>query len=526
MGLARWAIAAALLAAATCWVNAPALNYGFVYDDHAVIVEREPYWNEGLEHFLRTRHWGVGRQAVLATLDLDRRDPLSPRPFHRTNILMAAVVVVLVHLLGLSLGMGELGAFAGALLFAWHPLHVDAVVGIVGRAEIQAALGVLVCLLLHVRGYPPGGLGLLAAGLAFLFALASKESAACLLVLIPLYDLFLGGSRRLTERIAAYATYLLALAAWLVVAVPLLGSVDPIAFVDNPIAHLGALQRIPAAAAVLWSYARLAVVPIGLLPDRSYAVTAAPHLAVGWLSIAAWLAVGAVCLAMRRRAAIPAFLVSWFPAAFIVTANVVFPIGTIMSERLTYLPTVGPCLLGGLVVERVARGTRLRQALACTVFALAAVALFFGYRQRASVWQSNEVYHLAAVAAAPRSAKTHYNLGLVRGRQHRLEDAAAAFEQALAIHPGFTRAAHYLAAIELKLGRPGDAAATYRAYLKAKPDDGVALLRLGRIEIELGEPERALATARRLIAIDPTDADYRDLLTRAEGLARRARVSP
>ena len=90
-------VLAALVVVAAVWVvNAPSLDYGFVYDDRAVIVEREPVWTAGWRTFVTDRTLGVGRHATLVSLDLDRREPLSPRPFHVTNTAIASLDALLV----------------------------------------------------------------------------------------------------------------------------------------------------------------------------------------------------------------------------------------------------------------------------------------------------------------------------------------------------------------------------------------------------------------------------------------------
>jgi len=49
--------------------------------------------------------------------------------------------VLLVMLLGRWLP--PLGAAAAGLVFAWHPVHVEAVASLVGRAELLVAVGIL-----------------------------------------------------------------------------------------------------------------------------------------------------------------------------------------------------------------------------------------------------------------------------------------------------------------------------------------------------------------------------------------------
>src|SRR5207249_7622711 len=70
------------------------------------------------------------------------------------------------------------GLIAG-LLFAVHPVHVEAVANVVGRAELMAAAGYAAALVCAIRaGRKPTYLAGVAAGAAF--AIASKEIAVTL----------------------------------------------------------------------------------------------------------------------------------------------------------------------------------------------------------------------------------------------------------------------------------------------------------------------------------------------------------
>ena len=58
------ALLACALVAIVIVINAPTWDYGFVYDDYAVIVNRPPAWQQGWKTFVETRQWGTGRHAV------------------------------------------------------------------------------------------------------------------------------------------------------------------------------------------------------------------------------------------------------------------------------------------------------------------------------------------------------------------------------------------------------------------------------------------------------------------------------
>ena len=520
--------AALLVAGLTLAVAAPALHYGFVYDDRAVVLERQPFWELGPRAFLASTPWVTGRHLTAVSLDLDRLgvgNPLLPLPFHRTNLALAALLSVMVLAFALRVGLSPLAATAAAALFAVHPAHVDAVVWIVGRAELLAAVGALAVMLLCVR--PPGDAGRsnpwwIAPGCAAfgMLAVHSKESALCLPLLVVLARVFLG------PRVAwlpALAGAIVALLSWGLVTGAAMTSVERTQFVDNPLVYAPVLERIPKALAILWDYARLLVWPHPLLQDRSWAATN-PGLVEGWLGAAAWVAAAAGIWKLRRREPLMAFALAWFPVAFAITGNVVKPIGTLMAERLLLLPSLSVCLLAGAGVDALARTATARRAAAVGV-AAAVVVLFGLFRVRAAVWENEDVYFPAAAAASPLSAKAQYEYGNWLLRKDRPLEAEAAYAQALAIVPAFSRAASYRAESMARRGDPAGAVEVYLAYLALRPDDTGALTNVTRLLLKAGRPEEAVKWAQKLVAQLPGDQKALDALLVAETALRRANAA-
>ncbi len=522
MRLGSRTAAALLVVGATWFVNAPTLEYGFVYDDHALLIERPPVGEQGWDELFASRQWGAGRQFVLLSYDLQRGGSPNPRAFHVVNVWLACAVALLVHALALDLGFGAGAALTATLFFTLQPTHVDAVVSIAGRAELLAALAVLVCLLLHRHGYPPRGSGVVVAGLCFVLGLASKESAVVLLPLLLLNDTLLPASDR-RAAIRPYVLYAGLLVAWLVLSRANLGTLAPVTYVDNPLADRAFIERIPLASEVLWRYLALVVWPFGLLPDRSFAQTD-PQMAAGVLALLGWVGVAVFAWLLHRRWPRAVFAWLWFPAAFAVTANVAFPIGSIMAERLLFLPSVGPCMLAGLVVTSASRWGRLMRTLTVAVTILAMTVCAFLYDARARVWASEEHYHSTAAIDASRSAKAHYNLGLLRARQGRDREARVSFRRALDIYPAFSSAAYYLAGLWSEQGRLARAAAVYRTYLRERPADTGALSQLVAIQWRRDRLIQTRRLVHRLLELEPTNDAHLETLRRLDGEAQA--VSP
>jgi hypothetical protein len=517
---------AIVLVTATYVANANTMNYGFAYDDAQVILERAPAWEQGWGKFLTDRAWGISRYVTLISLDLNRADPLSPYPFHSTNVGFAAAVAILVFALGRRLAMTRLAALAGALIFALHPVHVDAIVNIIGRAELLAAAFVLLALLSHAAGGKVTAARVVLTCGLFLVAMFCKESAACFLILAPLYDFFLRPDSDRGAIAARYAGYVAAFGLWFLVSWNNFHDIEPTAYVDNPLAFLPAWQRVLCASQILWYYVGLTAWPAGLVGDRSYDATPTDP-ATGAVALVAWALVAGFAWWRRRDMPRAGLLLMWLPAAFAVSGNVVLPIGTIMADRLLYLPSVGPCLLAGAMLERAAAGSRLRTAMAGVAVAAVCVVFAFAFDARARVWQSDLHFHTQTALDVPRSAKAHYNLALALIHAGRRTEAVASFQRALQIHPGFSRAAYYLAELYAENGRIDEAAGVYRDYLEARPDDAGTITREIQLLMQLRRFSEARVLAERLVYLEEGNAEYAALLGRLERLAaQHPPVSP
>lgn len=126
---------------------------------------------------------------------------------------------------------------------------------------------------------------------------------------------------------------------------------------------------------------------------------------------------------------------------FSLVANVVAPIGTIMAERLLYLPSLGFCLLTATLLMKVwDLGQRRLSVLACTMTLLC----FMGRTWvRNTDWRDSETLFRSAVVAYPKSAKAHQGLGEALKKRGDCIGALDEYALALARYPNYV-AAHYI----------------------------------------------------------------------------------
>src|SRR6185369_7523116 len=112
------------------------------------------------------------------------------RPFgyHLVNLLLHLGCSVAVLALFRRLGMAAGAATIAAALFAVHPVTTEAVANVAGRADLLAALGVLLGVLCHARAAAARGSARIAWDAALVgssvIAVFSKESGVVLLPLL------------------------------------------------------------------------------------------------------------------------------------------------------------------------------------------------------------------------------------------------------------------------------------------------------------------------------------------------------
>jgi Tfp pilus assembly protein PilF len=410
-----WPTIAVALAGAA--VYARTVGFEFVYDDVWVILNNPRLhslarWRE----ILITPWWTHGLYRPFTSLTLAANWVLgagNPAGFHLANLLLHALASALVYVLAVR-WLPRAGALAAALLFAVHPVHVEAVANVVGRAEVLATVCTLVAALLYLRhgdlvrttDRGPWGTELGVMGMVLL-ALASKESAfaapGLLLVLDWLREREAGRAFRIRRdrHASLWIAVVVLTAAWLVGRAVVLGGLAG----DQPAPGLkgtGFLDRALIMLPVVPEYLRLLFVPMRLSADYSPDfLTASPVL--GARAALGFLVLG-VCVTLavlaRGRAPLITAGLAWVGVSLLIVANLIVPTGILLAERTLYLPSVGVCLmLGWLWSEAYRRQPPLAGA------ALGLVLLAFSARSvtRVGVWKDNTAFFHHLVQDAPGS---------------------------------------------------------------------------------------------------------------------------
>jgi len=350
--------------ASGCYLNA--LGNPFVSDDHRSIAKnhilRQPLnltelFTTSSNH--KRKEGGSYRPIRNLNYWIDLRlFGSNPFGFHLENLLWHTATALLVFvLLGELWPTEPLMALAGAVLFAVHPVHTEAVTWVSGRSEVLAAFWGLLAFWAHRRAdsvEARASLWRIAALAAWLVALGAKEMAATLPLLLLMTDALLGrplGWWRPGRLATRYGPYAVAGIAYVALRLSVLGRFGSSelhqAFFEAPLSVRG-----PTMLKVGAAYVGRLLFPVNL--NASWGVPYARGLTDGalpLLALALLVALLGLAWAVRRTATPVAWGILWAGLALLPVSNLL-PIGELGAERFLYFSSLGACVALAWVVTR------------------------------------------------------------------------------------------------------------------------------------------------------------------------------
>jgi len=522
----QW-VQALIVFLAALFVYANNIPNDWAYDDIEYITENS-YINES-GHFgdiLTTSYLygsngnctGLYRPLTVLSYALNRQiTGLNASSFHLVNDLIHAACSVVALLLLRSLGFGAL-AFPAALLFALHPIHTEAVSNVVGRAELLSCLFMLSSLAAYYsaslkrnRAYP-------LALLLFFFALLSKEIPAVLPVIILagfLTQGLRGEKRRGSRELLEIAGFFAVLGIYLLLrhsAIGHSGVPSAIMMHDNPLSGLAFFERLPTALSVLMKYCLLLLAPFRLSADYSFnqlpllnslfSPAALTGLAVAIGLVALWF------IALKRSKML-SISVALFGLPLLFVSNIPFTFGTIMGERLLYIPSLGFIMLLVMLFEWLTAGLLRKNAIGIAVLIL--VSVVYGGRTfaRNFDWKDNTSLFAATAISSPNSVKNCYNYALSLRQQGQLRDAVDWYRRAVGIWPEHRNAWFNLGNTLVDMQRPKEALDAFEKADKLVPNDINTLQNLALTYKIMQQPEMAVSTFERILSLRPNDRSVR-----------------
>ncbi|MBZ5543310.1 MAG: tetratricopeptide repeat protein [Acidobacteriia bacterium] len=518
-----------ILVATAFLVYAGSLANGFVYDDEYQVLQNPFVTNPHLWTRIFTGSvWSFQGVAfptnyyrplhIFTHWLIYRLAGPNPAAFHLFQILMYAATVWLVFQLGRKLLRQELAAFAGALLWALHPLHVEAVAWIAAVPDTGYGFFYLSGFLLFLRAEESEDrrLGAYAlAALAYFPALLFKEMAFSFLPMLLAYWFFISPpeTRSAWRRcLIGFMPFVLAVAICLMLRVAALGYVTQAA---NP---CRITPRIAGAAlGLLGQHTKLFFWPTHLNVFRSFELGPALHSPWPWLVIATLLGT----LWLRKRQPVVSFLIAWWVVGLLPCLDIRQLSFPLLAERFSYLPSVGLCLaLAGTLLVWLPRRLPAAQPERVTLPALAVAMVFCSVETLRAIpnWHDNETLANYSLRQSPNAALLHLIQALVLQYQHGdLDGAAREYQTAMRLNWASIRPLSKvtydsyigLGQIAYLRGRTEEALESFRKAVRVSPHDSPAYDVLGSVYFPRGDYARAAEYFSQAVRANPQDLSGR-----------------
>lgn len=337
-------------------------------------------------------------------------------------------------------------ALAVALLFAAHPVHVEAVAMGVGQAELVVGLLALVITERYVVWRREGSLTPLRLSLLLLLYAAAclfKEQGITIPALLIAAEIWvLPRPSKPDARPLVVAFILAGVVALTTVLVrrAVLGAVAG-TFIAEALAGLSVRGRFLTMLGVVPEWTRLFLWPAHLRGDYSPGeITAADAVGIaqtlGILCIAAFIG---VWVWSHRRAPVIAFALAWVAVGLLPVSNVIVPTGIVLAERTLYLPSFGVLLALVEAARLIAARTAVsvpRTSAYLTYACAGLVALGAGRSiERDRVWRNDGYFVARGVQDAPRSFRMQQDYGDLLYAVGRTDLAREAYQRAMRYSP-------------------------------------------------------------------------------------------
>ncbi|XP_071112558.1 protein O-mannosyl-transferase TMTC3-like isoform X2 [Haliotis cracherodii] len=494
-----------------CYFNS--LNCGFVFDDMSAVVENKDlrphtsvsrlFWNDfwGTPMQNERSHKSYRPLCVLTFRLNYSLSELEPMTYHLVNTLLHAVVCIMFMKM-CCMFLKEWTSFLAALLFAVHPVHTEAVTGVVGRAEALSSIFILAALMTYVRctGYRKqiNWIWLITTVWLVTIAMLCKEQGITVIGICCVYEVFVAQRASFWELVDFLHSLVGArprVPGWLSTSVVrmvfLVGSTLLMLFARIKVmgAQLPVFTRFDNPASVADFPARHLTFNY-LLSVNSWLLLNPSHLCCDWTMgtiplletitdyrniftlIFYAMMIKFVTYALSgqsQRSRCIIMSLAFLVLPFVPASNLFFPVGFVVAERILYTPSMGFCMLVALGFQILVHH---KQSLKMVVqLLMAGLLLTHSIKTvlRNNDWASEYTLFKSGLKVNQENAKLFNNVGHALEKVEKYSEALEYFETAVSVQPDDIGAHINVGRTLSTLNRTQEAEKAYRSALALFP---------------------------------------------------------
>jgi hypothetical protein len=502
----RWLALSVLIVIATF---SGSLEYGFVSDDTAFFVNNPNLVSQPLAEYFKKGVWEFSSAADIAKGQLYRPFALlsyrtqaelwgdNPFGFHLTTVLVHALVTVLVfYLLSFLIPSANGRALALAtLLFAVHPVQVEAVCWILGNNDVWAAFWLFGGILFVVHSHAKNRYYMVAAAmLAMLAAMLTKEvayTAPGLLAIVCLIREQNFGKRQIAKLTVLSGTLLVFV---------LFLRMNAVVAPDLVFDFTGFKKLV----IYFFGYLKMTLLP---LPQRFYLEEPVGGMVALWellLGIAVFLGFGLLVLKIKEGRRFFMLSAGWYGLVLAPALVVAFHgYRSTFATRVLYIAVVSVSMVVLWLMTHSSEVRRrfIERVAVAVVVIYTATTIWMG-----PVWKNEETFYQMAFASTPDNADLFISKADYYVAIGRVTEAIEVYKTAASktrSDPTKIRIHESLGEIYAKAKIFDKALQEFQAILLIEPNYAGAIIGLGNVYWLSGDLVTAISHYERVLLIDP-----------------------
>ncbi|XP_076362938.1 protein O-mannosyl-transferase Tmtc3-like isoform X2 [Tachypleus tridentatus] len=465
------------IAACICYLNS--LQCGFVFDDMSAVRDNRDlrpqtplsdlFWNDFWGTPIHKEHSHKSyRPLCVLTFRLNYVvHELNPMGFHLVNVVLHVVVCIL-YLRVCRMFLSHLASLVAAMFFAIHPIHTEAVTGVVGRAETLSSVFFLLAFIAYTKcmsGKRKNTEWPLLLECVFFMTVATlcKEQGITVVGLCCTFEVFVAQKLQLPDilrisqnlmtsksppppwlREAVTRMVILVVGALLLFfgRVMVMGAQLPVfTKFDNPAAVAGVPARQLTYNYLLPVNAWLMLFPCDLCCDWTMGTIPLVETLMdprNIVSVVFYLFFGLLMWSGLSsdddHSEVVIMSLSFVVFPFLPASNLFFPVGFVVAERILYTPSMGFCMLVAYGWNLLLEKTHWKPVLwGLLVFVLITHSIKTVTRN--FDWESEYTIFMAGLRVNRQNAKLYNNVGHALESQDKFHEALEYFLKASRTQP-------------------------------------------------------------------------------------------